>query len=91
MIQPLQNIPCPRCKKRRWVRNAVTADTECRACRARDVAKLERMQAALRKARDTFKEYARLHKAKRTPEGDEKAAANQALADELNEVLKETV
>lgn len=38
------------------------------------------MRLALEKARDTFRHYAELHRAKGTLSGDEKAAANEDMA-----------
>lgn len=42
---------------------------------------------ALKAAADTFRRYAALHRAKGTPDGDEKAKANDAEADRIDNVL----
>ena len=46
-----------------------------------------RQYDVLRKCQDRFAEYVELHKAKGTPEGDEKAARNQEMVDLLDTVL----
>lgn len=49
--------------------------------------RIERLEAALRKARDKFREYEQLHRLKNTPEGVEKAKRNCEMADELSAAL----
>ena len=49
--------------------------------------RIERLEAALRKARDKFREYEQLHRLKNTPEGVEKAKRNCEVADELSAAL----
>jgi hypothetical protein len=47
------------------------------------------MLAALKKAAAQFEFYAESHQAKQTPDGDQKAATNAALAAEMRAVIRQ--
>lgn len=51
-------------------------------------AEIERKDAALASCRDTFVRYVELHRAKGTPDGDDKAIANGRMADLCRAALK---
>lgn len=83
---------------------AAAADSLNAALRQRDVAIAEadlavrrlnvamrrgdRYEALLRHCEQVFRRYADLHRAKQTPEGDEKAAANDREADKIREAIR---
>ena len=52
-------------------------------------ARMDRLQSALQKAIGWFEEYAKLHRAKGTHDGDLKARVNQERADELRAELSQ--
>jgi hypothetical protein len=50
---------------------------------------IESLRSAVRMAGQVFAKYAEIHRAKGTPEGDEKASNNEALAVFMQILLKE--
>jgi hypothetical protein len=56
--------------------------------RADETGEIQHLRASVAEARDTFQKYAELHRAKGTPEGNAKAAANAELAARMDAALR---
>jgi hypothetical protein len=69
-----------------WVNGVTSVGTQVEAD-AHLIAAAPELYALCQRAANTFRAYEALHRAKQTPEGDEKAATNAGYAAEFEEVL----